>query len=140
MKPLLLSLLLALPVLAGDVWTPKPGSTERTAILDAIRDPLEDHIHQKVIFRVSHLKVQDNWAFLMAEARTKDDKPINYKGTIFEHDAEEWDEGVIAILRYKRNRWYVVNHSFFASDVWWHGMHEPLRAPKAIFPYQQTKK
>lgn len=127
------------PALAGDVWTPKAGSKERTDILDAIRDPLEDHIHQKVIFRVSHLKVQDDWAFLMAQARTVNDKPIDYTGTALAWGTKEFDEGVIAILRFKRKRWYVVQHSFFASDVWWHGSHKTLRAPKAIFPSQENQ-
>jgi hypothetical protein len=134
MRAILIMALLALPLPAAEVRTPAVGSKERTDILDAIRDPLEDYIHQEVTFRVSHLKVQDGWAFLIAEARTKDDKPIDYTGTIFESDAKEWDEGVIAILRHKRGRWYVVNHSFFASDVWWHGADKELRAPAAIFP------
>lgn len=140
MKTLLAIILLTTPALAGDVYTPKSGTKLRTEILNAVRDPLEDQIHQEVIFRVSHLKVKDDWAFLMAQARTKDDKPIDYAGTRLEWGTKEFDEGVIAILRYKRKRWYIVQHSYFASDVWWSGLHKELRAPAAIFKLSETKK
>ena len=140
MKAILLILLLALPVAAGEVYTPKPGSKERNDILNAVRDPLEDQIHQAVIFRVNHLKVQDGWAFLLAEARTKEDKPINYKGTRLEFGTREFDEEVVAVLRYKRERWYIVEHSFYASDVWWAGIHKQLKAPPAIFQLTATKR
>ncbi|MFP6880188.1 MAG: hypothetical protein VCA34_04525 [Roseibacillus sp.] len=85
MKTLLVFFLLALPVIAGEVHTSK----ERADILNAVRDPLEDQIHQKVIFRVSHLKVQDGWSFLIAQPRTRDDKPMDYTGTIFEWGTRE---------------------------------------------------
>ncbi len=139
MKTLLVIVFLAAPVLAGDVYTPKAGTKERIDILNAVRDPLEDQIHQEVIFRVSHLKVQDGWAFLKAQARTKDDKPIDYRGTRLEWGAKEFDEGVIAILRYKRKRWYIVQHSCFASDVWWSGIDKDLKAPSAIFNLSEPK-
>lgn len=140
MKTLLVILLLAIPVLAGEVYTPKTGSKERVDLLNAVRDPLEDRIHQEVIFRVSHLKVQDGWVFLIAQARTKGDKPIDYKGTVLEWSTSEFDEGVIAILRYKRKRWDIVQHSYFTSDVWWDELHKKLRAPAAIFKLSKLKK
>lgn len=139
MKVLLVLLVLTTPLFAGDVFTPAKGDKLRTDILDAVRDPFEDHVHIKVIFRVNHLLVKDDWAFLMAEGRTKDDKPIDYTGTYFESDAKEFDEGVIALLRFKRGRWYVVTSSYFSSDVWWLGIHETYRAPKAIFPKLDLK-
>lgn len=139
MKTLLVFFLLALPVIAREVHTPKVGSKERTDILNAVRDPLEDQIHQKVIFRVSHLKVQDGWTFLIAQPRTRDDKPIDYTGTIFEWGTREFDEGAIAILRFKRNRGYIVQHSFFTSDVWWEEAPTELRAPRGIFKLSEIK-
>ena len=104
MKILLAALLLTInhSLYAGDVFTPPKGDKLRTEILNAVRDPLEDHVHVEVIFRVEHLLVKDDWAFLMAEGRTKNDKPIDYKGTRLEHEAKNFDEGVIALLRYKR--------------------------------------
>ncbi|MEO0413339.1 MAG: hypothetical protein AAF226_00145 [Verrucomicrobiota bacterium] len=130
----LLLVTLGLSSFAKEPITPNPGSSLRKEILNAIRDPFEDHIHQEVVFVVQHLKVQDDWAFLMAEARTKEGAKIDYSGTSLEFGTTEFDEGVIAVLRFKRDRWYVVQSSFFASDVWWAGAHEELKAPKAIFP------
>jgi hypothetical protein len=140
LKTLFVILLLALPVLAGEVCTPKTGSKERVDLLNAVRDPLEDRIHQEVIFRVCHLKMQDGLAFLIAQARTKDDKLIDYKGTALEWGTSEFDEGVIAILRYKRKRWDVVQHSYFTSDVWWDELHKKLRAPGPLFKLSKLKK
>jgi hypothetical protein len=118
LKTLFVILLLAHPVLAGEVCTPKTGSKERVDLLNAVRDPLEDRIHQEVIFRVCHLKMQDDLAFLIAQARTKDDKLIDYKG----------------------KRWDVVQHSYFTSDVWWDELHKKLRAPGALFNLSKLKK
>lgn len=115
-------------------YTPKPGTKERTDILNAIRDPLEDALHQPIIFRVDHLKVQDGWAFLIGIPRTKDDKPINYEGTFHEGDAEYADELLVCLMRFKRGRWYVVTHGLFTNDVWWIGLDEQYKAPKGIFP------
>ena len=123
---------------AGDL-TPKPGSQERKDILDAVRDPLEDVLQREIIFRVTHLKVKDGWAFLRATPRTKDDKPIDYKGTRFENEASWMDESLVAVLRYKRKRWYVVTKAVFTTDVWWAGIHEELKAPPEIFDYPIPK-
>lgn len=106
MKTLLaLFLLTLLPSFAEKAHNPKTGTKERTDILNAIRDPLEDTLHQPLIFRVDHLKVQDNWAFLIGTPRTKDDKPVNYKGTRFEGEADLADELLVCLLRFKQNRW-----------------------------------
>ncbi len=114
--------------------TPKPGTDERTAILDAVRDPLEDSIHRKVIFVVDHMKVDGDWAFIMATPKTKDGGKINYKGTVFEEDADFGDELTVALLRKKRGRWYIVTHAYFTTDVWWDRLWEKYDScPKSIF-------
>ena len=57
MKALLVFFLLALPVIAGEVHTPKVGSKERADILNAVRDPLEDQIRApRDIFKLSEIK------------------------------------------------------------------------------------
>ena len=128
---------LAGPVSAEAVSTPKPGSPERKAILDAVRGPIEKELKQEVIFRVNHLKVKDGWAFLKGQPRTKDDKPIDYRGTPFEEQAKEADELLVVVLRHKNDRWEVVKHELFTTDVWWHGIHKELEAPIEIFDYQE---
>ena len=142
--PVLISSLIV--VLAGPVqaesraYTPKPGSNERKAILDAARDPIEDVLRKEVIFRVEHLKVKDGWAFLKGQLRTKGDKPFDYRGTRYEADSKVADECLVVIFRHKRDRWYVVDRSLFSTDVWWHGAHERLGAPLDIFDYADWEK
>ncbi|MFK5924976.1 MAG: hypothetical protein QM496_22575 [Verrucomicrobiota bacterium] len=114
--------------------TPEPGAKERMNILDAVRDPLEASIHQKVIFVVDHMKVEGDWAFLIATPKTKDGGKINYKGTVFEDDADFADELTVALLKKKRNRWFIVTHAYFTTDVWWHGIWDDYKAPQSIFP------
>lgn len=136
------ALLLALslsPLSAEKEHTPKAGSKERTALLNAVRDPLEDHVFQRVIFRVQHLKVKGDWAFLLATARTLEDKPLDYKGTALEAESIDTDEAVVALLRKKRDRWYVVTSGYFTTDVWWLDLDKRYRAPKEIFPNYQQK-
>ncbi len=119
----------------SQVHTPEPGTDERTAILDAVRDPLEDSIHQKVIFVVDHMKVDGDWAFIMATPKTKDGGQINYKGTVFEEDADFGDELTVALIRKKRGRWYIVTHGYFTTDVWWERLWEKYDScPESIFP------
>lgn len=130
---------LAGPVSAEAVSTPKPGSPERKAILDALRAPVAGVLKQEVIFRVNHLKVKDGWAFLKGKPRTKDDKPIDYRGTPYEEEAKTADEILVAVLRYegKGERWRVEKYELFTTDVWWHGIHKSLGAPIEIFDYKQ---
>ncbi len=135
MRFLLLFLIIPFTALAGEkAHTPKTGTKERTDILDAIRDPLEDALKQPIIFRVNHLKVQDGWAFLIGTPRTKADKPIDYKNTRYKWEAEEADEILVSLMRFKRGRWYVVTHGLFSTDVWWIGLDKEYGAPTGIFP------
>lgn len=130
------SILLAIMVVGADAAeTPEPGSPERKAILECIRVPVQKEIGIPVVFRVSHLKVEEGWAFLKGQPRTKDDKVIDYSGTGLAEEAEVADELLVAILRKTDGKWRVVEHAIFTTDLWWHGIHERLGAPKAIFDY-----
>lgn len=70
-----LAVLLALsgaPSRAGDdAYTPKPGSAERKAIMDAMR-AVGDVPDRKFVVR--HLKVQSGWAWLVADPQSADGK------------------------------------------------------------------
>jgi len=84
-------------------YTPKQGSPERTAIMDALRKPVEEKLKQKVIFNVSHLKVQDGWAFLYGTPQQPGGKPIDYSITPFKEEYKEggFDNNFSALLRKK---------------------------------------
>ncbi|WP_346187436.1 hypothetical protein [Rubritalea halochordaticola] len=130
---IILLLLLCVSPLYAKPHTPAVGSKERKDILNAIRDPMEDVLRQEIIFRVGRLWVEDGWAFLLAEARTKEDKPIDYSKTRYAGESESVDEGVVALLRYKRGRWYVVEKNLFQNDIWWGELWKEYDAPKALF-------
>ena len=134
MRLLLVFALLILPVAAETAYTPKAGTKERTEILDAIRDPVEDALHQEVTFQVKHLVVKDGWAFFDGLPLTKAGKKVSYKGTMYEEWVEDADEVLWVLLRNKRGRWYIVNKVFFTTDVTWVEWPKYYRAPAEIFP------
>jgi hypothetical protein len=55
-------------------YTPPPGSTERRAILDALRRPVSTVVKISVTFRTVDLKVSRGWAYV------KDSLTTNSKG------------------------------------------------------------
>src|SRR5262245_3042613 len=64
--------------------TPKSGSPERKAIVDALRAPVEKDLRRKVVFKIDHLKLQDGWAFLIGRPQQPDGKRMDYRGTQYE--------------------------------------------------------
>ena len=138
LRSLLLLSLASLVLHSYSAETPKPGSPDRKAILDALRVPVQKEIGFPVVFRISHLKIKDNWAFLKGQPRTKDDKPIDYSKTSLDEEARTADELLVAVLKKTDGRWRVVEHAIFTTDVWWHGIHERLGAPAEIFDYSDS--
>ncbi|NNC89075.1 MAG: hypothetical protein HKN82_11505 [Akkermansiaceae bacterium] len=119
---------------AGAAETPPTGSKERAAIIHAVRDPLMHGFGQALAFRVRHLRRDGDWAYLEAEPRTEDDDALTWKGTVWEDDADRMDDpSVLALLHFKRGRWYVVKQILAPTDY-------PLemffryKAPRTIFP------
>lgn len=71
MRKLVLSLLLVIScALGGPTWAQEmtssvpPGSEERKAILRALRVPVQKELKKQALFKVDHLKVQNQWAFM----------------------------------------------------------------------------
>lgn len=110
---------------ADTVHTPKTGSTERKAILDALRKPVQKRVGQKVIFVVNHLRVKDGWAFFAGSARKANNKDIGEKYL--------WGE-TSALLRRSGKSWTVL-HWGFATDtsIMEECKSKYPRAPRAIF-------
>mgnify|MGYP002855066565 FL=1 len=133
MRFLLLFLVLAFQVGAAPV-VPKKGSKEFREIMAAVTDPVEDAVHQSVSFRINHIMMEKDWAFVDALPLTKAGKRINYAGTMFEEWIEEADEVLWVLLRYKRGRWYIVEREFFTTEATWIDWPHYFRAPKGIFP------
>ena len=133
MRFLLLFLVLAFQAGAAPV-VPEKGSREFREIMAAVTDPVEDAVHQAVTFRIKHIMMEKDWAFVDALPLTKAGKRINYAGTMFEEWIEEADEVLWVLLRYKRGRWYIVEREFFTTEATWIDWPHYFRAPKGIFP------
>ena len=133
------SLILALAVGAQaqeqQPYTPKQGDAERRAITDALRAPVEKQLKQKVVFKIEHLKVQSDWAFLRGVPQQPGGAALDYKGTPYQTAVEEgaFDDGIVALLRKRKGRWQVVQFVVGATDVPYVDWDKKYRAPSAIF-------
>ena len=135
---ILITLLVA-PALSAQSkpYTPDKGSAERKAITDALRVPVERKLKQEVIFKIDHLKAQNNWAFLMGTPRRPDGGPIDYRNTAYAEaqKAGAFDDGVMALLHKVGGQWRVVQYVVGATDVAYLGWDRKFHAPAAIFPH-----
>jgi hypothetical protein len=120
----------------AQVYTPKAGSAERKAIMDALRLPVEKQLGKPVIFRVQHLKVQNDWAFLTGVPRQPNGKVMDYRGTpVFRaYKDGMFSDFVCALLRKKGDHWQVVTHRLGPTDVPYVDWSTRYKAPAAIFP------
>ena len=74
--------------------TPAKGSAERAAILDTLRAVVKKMSDLDVIFVVTHLKLKNNWAWVVAEPQSRD-------GT-------QHYETMIGLLQNKNGKWIFV--------------------------------
>lgn len=129
----------AVDVCTQTVYEPAKGSTERKAILDALRIPVERDLKQKVVFVAEDFKVQGNWAFVGGTPQGANGDAPNYSGTNYADAVESgaFDNNFFALLRKTRGKWKVTTYAIGCTDVcytdWW----RRYRAPKAIFPYTE---
>ena len=116
-------------------YTPKQGDAERQAIMSALRAPVEKQLKQKVVFKIDHLKVQGDWAFLRGVPQQPGGAALDYKGTPYQTAVDEgaFDDGIVALLRKRKGRWQVVQFVVGATDVPYIGWDKKYRAPSAIF-------
>ena len=108
-------LILALLALTGAA-TPDP---ERKAVLDALRPAVEAKIGGSVEFVVAHIRVEDGWAFVIADPQRRGGKPIDIRKVFPDH----WDNmdglRVEGVLQKRRGRWHLIDMGIGATDVWY---------------------
>jgi hypothetical protein len=110
---------------AGPTYTPKPGSAERKAIIDALRKPVSKKVKTPVIFELGYFQVRDGWAMLSGKARKTN-------GTNF-GDEYLWGE-VTALLRKEKKTWRVLVWGFATgTDIFEEARKKYPRAPRSIF-------
>jgi hypothetical protein len=105
-------------------------------VLNAMRRILETELKQPIRFRVDHLKIHGNWAFLGAEPQRPDGKPLDYRRTGYwaAVSSGAFDEAVHALLRKQQGGWKVVVFNLGATDVVWEPWPKEYGAPRTIFP------
>jgi hypothetical protein len=107
----------------------------RKAILDSARVPVAEALGKPVLFRVSHLGVTGDWAFLRAEMEGPGGQPVDYRGTPLAENAANGaaSHTYAALLRRKGAGWVVVDKAIAPTDVAWEGWAAEHRAPPSIF-------
>ena len=115
--------------------TPAPGSAERRGLADALRAPVEKELRQKVVFKIDHLKVSGDWAFLRGVPQRPDGGRVDYSATPYRQRIEDgvFDDWICALLRKRAGKWQVVKYVIGATDVVYEGWDEEYKAPSAIF-------
>ncbi len=118
------------------VYTPAAESAERRAIINALRAPVQRELRQPVIFRVSQLKAQNDWAFLIGTPLQSSGTEINYRRTRYQRLIDEgmFDGSTIyALLRRRGSVWRVITYVIGPTDVPYVTWSQDHGAPAAIF-------
>ena len=89
--------------------TPAKGSTERKALLDALRPTIEETLGIEVVFEVRNLKVQGAFAFGDLVPRRKNGQPIDYTQTKIDPELlEAFDDWACVLWKMdKKGKWTV---------------------------------
>lgn len=116
-------------VLAEPPHTPRPGSTERSAILDAARAKVAADLGYGGAprFVVESLRVSGDWALLRVQAQTP-------SGTALHKRCEGADELTLVLLKRNAEGWsYARGGVECANDVFWLEWPAETGAPAEIF-------
>ena len=104
---------LALILLAAE------AGSERKVVLDALRPAIETRLGPNVEFVVTVFRVEDDWAFVIADPQLKGGKPID-GWKVFGDDYGNMDGlRVDAVLQKRNGRWAVADYAIGATDVWY---------------------
>ena len=96
-----------------------PAPAERKAVLDTLRPAVEARLGPNVEFVVAHLRIEDGWAFVIADPRRKGGKPIDGWAIFGEHFDNMDGLRTEAVLKRTKGRWRVVDWGIGATDVWY---------------------
>ncbi|MBA4132255.1 MAG: hypothetical protein C0519_12625 [Hyphomicrobium sp.] len=116
--------------------TPKMGSAERKAVLDAARVPVEKDLGQDIVFQVKTLRVTPEWAFVYGTPKRPDGKAIDYSKSIYAQDVKDgsFNEGAAVLLAREAAGWRLVTYSVGFGDVVWDSWDEEFGAPAWLWP------
>ncbi len=92
-KSLIILLFLFTFIFASEPYTPKRGTAERAAIMDALRIEVKKYHNIDVLFVVRTLKLKDGWAWAITAPMSK--------------DGANHYEDIVALLHKENNTWSV---------------------------------
>jgi hypothetical protein len=96
-----------------------PATSQRKAVLDALRLQVEKKLGPDVEFVVALLRVEDGWAFVIADPQRKSGKPIDGWKIFGEGFGNMDGLRVDAVLQKRNGRWIVADYAIGATDVWY---------------------
>ena len=98
---------------------PTLAPAERKAVLDALRPKVEARLGPNVEFVVAHLRIEEGWAFVIADPQRKGGKAIDGWAIFGEHFDNMDGLRTEAVLKRTKGRWRVVDWGIGATDVWY---------------------
>ena len=114
-----MKLALSLLAAAAIFVVPPPGSAQRREILAALRPSVEKQLGPNVEFRVTLIRVQRDWAFVVADPQRRGGKPIDGYKIFGEHFGNMDGLRIEGVLRRQGGRWKLVDQAIGATDVWY---------------------
>jgi hypothetical protein len=133
---LLVSVVSALPLAAGDFIRPPRGSALRAALLDVARPTFVFETSGPIEFVVAKLNVLDGWAFGAVTLQRPGGGKIDWSRTKYreDHEAGMFDPGQsFFLLRGGDAGWSVVEHAVGPTDVAWDWWRQQHRIPRSLF-------
>jgi len=113
---------------SAKVRTPKPGSVERRAILDAVRKPYEKYVKEKTVFYDVAIRISGDWAYAQGDGR-------NINGGALKFWSPIADPTMVATLKKRRGRWTVVYWGASSGeDAFYEAVKGSKGAPRELFP------
>ena len=123
------------PRTKSGVYTPRPGSAERTELMNAIREATRNDLGTPAVFIVHNLRSNGQWAFGQLDPQHPNGSPIRLESTPFYRANSGFPlDGlrIDVIWRKQGHRWQVYAHEIGATDVWYGGYCD--RVPSPVIP------
>lgn len=111
---------------AGEIYSPKRGTSERKLVLNAIRPLVEARVGAPVEFVVDRLRIYQDWAFVVANPQRPGGGQIDPNDP--NYHLSEFQDGLhtYVLLQYAYSRWNVIDYAIGPTDAFWDG--DPLYA------------
>lgn len=122
---------------AQTVRTIGVGDPARAPLLDALRIVIARDLGQPVKFLVDDMRVQGDWAFIVAHPQTPAGGKIDFSKTRY---AEQLEMGVLdgdilyALLKRVGGKWTVVTFMIGPTDVGWMDWQYMHKTPVGLIP------